>query len=161
MNHGVELKPDDDTPGVKIPKQKDFCWAYSTWQGEVSWRDPLTGSIYIQALCKVILADTRRDKDWTTFLEHAQFKTNQEFNRRGPKCTQCPNYHSTLDGKVWFPPNDVQKVPVMSVPSGSQKDDQEISLAFARCSLDSFVESFPSKPELGKKRGDRRTNTLV
>jgi Caspase domain len=147
----------DDSSSVIIPTQSDFSFAYSTWQGEVSWRDPVNGSIYIQALCSVILEEGGRDMDWATILEHAMCKTIEEFNQNWPNYTQCPNHHSTLRGKVWFSPKNGQVIPIAPAPSGSQEDEQEVSLAVAGCSLDSSEKAIPSKLEQEEKKGYKST----
>jgi Caspase domain len=112
----------DDSSGVIIPTQSDLSFAYSTWQGEASWRHSVNGSIYIQALCSVILEEGGRDKDWATILEHAMCKTIEEFNQNGLNYTQCPNHHSTLRGKVWFPLKKGQVIPTAPEPSRSEED---------------------------------------
>ena len=87
----------------RMPTQNDFIWAFSTSPGNMSWRHPSTGSIFIQALCKVILADRRREQDWVTLLEQAKHETSELLSKNYPGYSQCPSILSTLTGRVRFP----------------------------------------------------------
>jgi caspase-like apoptosis-related cysteine protease len=157
-NPGVELIT-DDTNRVIIPTQDDFSLVFSTWQGDVSYRNIVTGAIYIQSLCSVILEDV--ENDWATILELAKIRTTQEFNKYWPNCTQCPNSLTSLNGKVMF---RNKKTQISSSASGSilsQEDEKGFILAFGRCRLDSFQKTFPPKPEKVNNKEGRRNNTWV
>ncbi|XP_004838949.1 caspase-7 [Heterocephalus glaber] len=44
----------DVNPHYKIPVEADFLFAYSTVPGYYSWRNPGTGSWFVQALCSIL-----------------------------------------------------------------------------------------------------------
>ena len=139
VNPGVKLLRADSLSKVIIPTQDDFILAFSTWQGDVSYRDSEMGSIYIQALCEVILADIRREKDWVTILENAKRKTKEIFNRRWPQATQCPNNQSSLNGKVWFSKKKTYCIYVAADPETAvSENDEEFFNAFSRLSINLF-----------------------
>ncbi|XP_026880519.2 caspase-3a [Electrophorus electricus] len=53
LDPGVETDYPDESP-VKIPVEADFLYAYSTAPGYYSWRNTMTGSWFVQALCEML-----------------------------------------------------------------------------------------------------------
>ena len=89
----------------RFAAHNDFIWSFSTHEGDISWRNPDEGSSYIQALCKVILADDNRRMDFASYLMKANQLTDDALhNKTGyDQCMQSPTIISTLRGKVKFP----------------------------------------------------------
>ena len=140
-NPGVEL--DFDGPNV-IPTQNDFIWGFSTMPGDVSWRDPQTGSIYIQTLCKVILEDKKRERDFDDILLTVNWETKLILNKKWPGYMQCPNFASTLTGKVWFP---MHKRDTQASESAitAVNEIERIQQAMADCSIGSNPQENKSR----------------
>ena len=126
-NPGAETRGlQSDGSNVRIATQSDFIWGFSTCRGEVSYRHCQKGSIYIQALCKVILEDKNRSMDFASLLEKANYETASEFNKPGYEpYMQCPNFTNTLRGKVKFP----KKKDLVPVPSALHGDTTDADLA--------------------------------
>ncbi|KAF6719605.1 Caspase-3 [Oryzias melastigma] len=52
LDDGIEADSKDDT--TKIPVEADFLYAFSTAPGYYSWRNTMTGSWFINALCDML-----------------------------------------------------------------------------------------------------------
>jgi hypothetical protein len=100
-NPGMELKADG--PNIRIATQTDFIWGFSSCRGDVCYRCKSTGSYYIQAHCDVILSDDGRNKDFVSILEMTSQETYKRLKKTGKNVVQCPNFTSSLRGKVFFP----------------------------------------------------------
>jgi caspase-like apoptosis-related cysteine protease len=141
-NPGAELdknKLQSDGSNVRIGTQTDFIWGFSTCRGEVSYRHCKEGSIYIQALCNVILGDSKRTMDFASILLMANRETNTIFNEKEDYkgYMQCPNYTNTLLGKVKFPLKKKFPVNVKATTSSLPLNEAETDIhqAFAKISL--------------------------
>ncbi|XP_047434895.1 caspase-3a [Mugil cephalus] len=53
LDPGIEADSGDDTT-TKIPVEADFLYAFSTAPGYYSWRNTMTGSWFMQALCDML-----------------------------------------------------------------------------------------------------------
>jgi caspase 7 len=111
LDQGIQLLADGasensmsmaDAPLFRIPTHSDFVWGYASFSEYVSWRDVKHGSFYIQALCDVIL-ESKTSDDYVSMLSKATQKTITMLNSADRYAMQCPNYSSTLRGKVLFP----------------------------------------------------------
>jgi hypothetical protein len=138
-NPGAESIPlKSDGSNVRIATQSDFIWGFSTCRGDVSYRHCKEGSIYIQALCKVILSDSRRTMDIVSILTMANRETNRKFNVEGyEEYMQCSNFTTSLRGKVKFPKKNkfatISKA--LATPLPQDESDEEISQKLASTSL--------------------------
>ena len=106
-NPGVEINGGGPN-SVRIANHSDFIKGFSTYEGEVSYRHPQEGSIYIQALCKVILEDKERNLDFAALLVKANNETNSicnkpEYRYKGKKIIQSPVIASSLRFSLRFP----------------------------------------------------------
>ncbi len=97
-----------EATSFRIPTQSDFIWGYSSLNGHVSWRNRTTGAYYIQALCNVILQSVNTE-DYSSMLSKAIQRTIVMLNKYTSQDIttdrikmQCPNFCSTLRGKVIF-----------------------------------------------------------
>jgi hypothetical protein len=140
-NPGSELeKLRADGSIERIATQSDFIWGFSTFPGEVSYRNSKKGSIYIQALCKVILRDSKRTMDFASILTEANCETNRVFNKKGyDEFMQCSYFSTTLRGTVNFPKKNRiltnARAIASSVPLPPDESDEEMCDAFDKINL--------------------------
>jgi hypothetical protein len=91
-DEGVELDGAEEgsSTGGKIPSHADFLIARATVPGQVSFRNSLTGTYYIQELCAVLLREAYTD-DLVSILTKVQGnmarKTMQGRFKQGPSFT--------------------------------------------------------------------------
>ncbi|KAG8517409.1 Caspase-7 [Galemys pyrenaicus] len=97
----------DAQPHYKVPVEADFLFAYSTVPGYYSWRNPGTGSWFIQSLCTVL-------NEHGKSLELMQLLTrvNYRVARHYQSCTDSPDFNekkqmpcivSMLTKELYFP----------------------------------------------------------
>ena len=106
----------------------------------MSYRHPKTGSVYIQALCKVILADVERKGDFASFLADANEETARMLEKE--KCMQCPVFSSTLRKKIMFPEKKRKNPPIAEGEDSDNPTDaeDELSEPFASLTVNSSSE---------------------
>lgn len=155
-NPGVELQ--SDGCNVRIATQDDFIWGFSTCRGDISYRHCETGSIYIQALCQVILEDRRLRLDFASILSLVHQETNRKLNEIGQGAMQCPNFTTTLMGKVHFPKKRTVPGGGVTQPPATEHgaDEEHFLLAFARCSLGFSEEMSSAKCQSPNYKGEGR-----
>jgi hypothetical protein len=160
-NPGAEAK-ELNLDGLRVATMSDFIWGYSTFRGDVSYRHTKTGSIYIQALCNVILRDSNRSMHFASILTEANNETNEYFNQPGfEKYMQCSNFTTTLRGKVKFPIKYESTLNEEALATSLPEDesDEEISQKLANTSLAS--SQVPSTAAKGTQSVHATQNTRV
>lgn len=93
-----------------IPNSADLLVMYSTMEGHYSWRNPLNGSWFIQALASVFneYSDEGRDAELYELLTTVNRKVAYEYQSNVPnnevmdEMKEMPNFISTLTKKFTF-----------------------------------------------------------
>ncbi|CAM9337614.1 unnamed protein product [Lampetra planeri] len=88
LDGGIETDSADDCTS-KIPVEADFLYAYSTAPGYYSWRNTMTGSWFMQALCEMI-------SKYATELEllHIMTRVNHKVAVEFESVSCSPGFHA-------------------------------------------------------------------
>ncbi|XP_011880446.1 PREDICTED: caspase-1-like [Vollenhovia emeryi] len=110
LDKGVKIIHETDSKGTtySIPAYADIMVAYSTYDGFYSWRNPDSGSWFIQALCEELDLHGR-SRDLLTLMTfvnrrvaieyHSYVPDNEKFHAK----KQIPSIVSMLTRLVYFP----------------------------------------------------------
>jgi len=111
VDRGVSV---DETDGYRmsyaIPTQADFLIAFSTQEGYFSWRNPVQGSWFIQALCDELRLHGRT-RDLLTLLTFVcrrvaiDYRSNVPSDQEMDLMKQIPSITSMLTRLVYFRQN--------------------------------------------------------
>ena len=79
-----------------VPDRTDFAFYYSTLPGEISWRDPQTGTFYINKLCHILC-----EKASSHLLSDMQKEVTEKVGQMSKKY-QVPSAEENLTKNVFF-----------------------------------------------------------
>ncbi|XP_070683585.1 caspase-3a [Pempheris klunzingeri] len=88
LDAGIEVDSGDDGT-TKIPVEADFLYAFSTAPGYYSWRNTMTGSWFMQALCDMISKYGRELE-----LQHIMTRVNHKVAVEFESISNSPGFHA-------------------------------------------------------------------
>ena len=94
----------DDFKKEEIHQDSDFLFSFSTHKSNKSVRNRVSGSWYMQELCKVLQSDTVKCKDICSLLTevHRRVTANYTDRLQGVPFRQCPELTHTLRLSFYF-----------------------------------------------------------
>lgn len=94
----------DDIKKEEIHEDSDFLFSFSTRKSNKSVRDRVSGSWYIQELCKLLQSDAAKRKDICSLLTelHRRVTANYTDRLQGVPFRQCPELTHTLRLAFYF-----------------------------------------------------------
>ncbi|XP_076850889.1 LOW QUALITY PROTEIN: caspase-3-like [Brachyhypopomus gauderio] len=101
LDAGIETDSPDGS--LKIPVEADFLYAYSTAPGYYSWRNTMTGSWFVQALCEMFCT-YGRELELMHIMTRVNHKVALDFESVSnlPGFKQIPYIVSTLTKEMYF-----------------------------------------------------------